>query len=138
MADGHCDRMSTLSQLLREVTPANINSTCVNNGPHSYSLLGFVMYTLYLSFEFDIHHILQMLKQCLQMRADPNVLMYVEQAGSDFYTVHEFALMLSRLRLYPTYIMDDILKEFTAAGGRVQNNSVKVLTQIETGYRSRC
>jgi hypothetical protein len=120
MADGHADRLTTSSQLLREATAATINSMCVHTGAHKYSLLGHIMYTLYLSFEVDINRIVQMIEQCLSMGADPNGLMYVEEDEHTFYTVYEFAVMISNLGLYPVDIMDSVLKPLRAAGGAVR------------------
>jgi hypothetical protein len=120
MADGHADRITTLAQLLCEATPGKINDACVHIGPHTYNLLGLLMYTLYLSFEFDIQMIQHMIEQSLCMGADPNVNMYFEEDGHTFYTIYEFALMLSKLKLYSIDIMDSLLKQFEAAGGVVR------------------
>lgn len=120
MADGHADRMNTLAELLREATPSEINNVCVQTGPHTYSLLGFLVHTLYLSFEVDIQTILQMIEQSLSMGADPNVFVHAEEDGHTFYTVYEFALMLSQRQLYPVDIMDSLLQQFKAAGGLVR------------------
>ncbi len=112
--------MTKLAQLLCEATPAKINDACVHIGPHTYNLLGLLMYTLYLSFECDIQMIQHVIEQSLRMGADPNVNMYFEEDGHAFYTIYEFALVLSKLRLYPVDIMDSLLKQFEAAGGAVR------------------
>ena len=131
MADGHADRMNTLAELLCKAAHSEINNVYVQTGPHTYSLLGLLMHTLYLSFEVDIQTIMQMIEQSLSMGADPNVFMHAEEDGHTFYTVYEFALMLSQLQLYPVDIMDSLLQQFKAAGGHAEALAHTAVAKIE-------
>jgi len=128
MTDGHEDRIDTLKRLMCEITPENINSVRVHEQKsHTYSLLGLIMHTLYLSFEVDIQYIVQIIERCCNMGADPNVLMYVEQGGQEFYTVYEFIIMISNLRVYPKDIMSKLEDRLKGEGGVIRPIHASIL-----------
>ena len=122
MTPGHDQRVAACKELLT-ITASLINIVLVRDELHTYSILGYVLCTMYLSVDQDMACIVKMTEDALDMGADPNLLTYMDNdTSTPFYSCYELALFLS-YKLYSGYQMNALLDRLKACGGVVQRST---------------